>query len=539
MQVVGVLKRFLIPVLIAGMLLYGGQWALGQLLPPPPGQGAPVYATAEVVRGVMRVAVEGVGNLQPIFLSSLEAPVEGFVETVLIERGQRVEPGQVVMTLKSDEIGYEVADLQFKIERMRLELAQLLGVAPTRTTEVDPSLGIGITAPIGGRVSELLVGRGDAVGQGSAVARIVDDSRVVIVAELVTYEIERVAVDQEVEIRSPLFDGSMRGKVTLVDRTPIPSGTHFVYRAQVEADNPGLLQPGMEVFLTFATAQGRLSVPREQRIDRYWQEALVRSLAQGTVDHTAVKEWARVKAGDTLLTLGGEATTQFIQGRQLDIRQKELELARKQGVREQLVVRSPIAGVVEWVHVRPGTKVMPGWGLAAIFDQSRMNLHIMVDELDVVHLQEGQIARIAVDALPGRSWEAKVLRVDMQGRSQDGIAQYGVSLEVGETAELKPGMTAHVSIHIAEKPDALLVPIEAVFEQDRRAMVEVLGPRGPEAVAIVLGLVNDRFAEVLEGLEAGQHVVTGSSLDRLDRDGRDGGAPPQQEPIPVFPKTGG
>lgn len=79
MQVVNALRRFAVPVIIAGVLLYGGQWALGQLLPPPPGQGPPVYAMAEVVRGVMRVAVEGVGNLQPIFLSSLEAPVEGFV----------------------------------------------------------------------------------------------------------------------------------------------------------------------------------------------------------------------------------------------------------------------------------------------------------------------------------------------------------------------------------------------------------------------------------------------------------------------------
>jgi len=522
-------RKLVAPLAIAALLLYSGYQVLLRLLPPPPGQSEPVYATAEVVRGTMRVAVEGVGSLQPIFLSSLEAPVEGFVETVLIDRGQRVQAGQVVMTLRNDQIGYEVAELEFQVERMRLELSQLLGVPPDRVTHVDPTRGVTILAPISGRVAELFLTAGDTVAKGSPVARIVDDSRVVVVAELVAYEIERVAVGQEVELRVEEFDGYALGRVTAVDRTAVPKETHFVYRVHIEAENPGLLRPGQQCMLTFRTQQGLLGVPRPQTIDRFGEEMLVRSQAQGAVERLHVKQWARVAAGEVLVTLGGEATARFIQGQQLDIRQKELELAKKQDIREQLVVRSPIAGTVEWVHVKPGTKVMPGWSLAAIFDQSRMNLHIQVDELDVVHLVEGQEARITVEALPGRSWRATVLRVDMMGRSQDGIAQYGVFLEVEETAELKPGMTATVSIFIAEKADVILVPIEAVFEQDGQAMVELMGPRGPQAVPVVLGLVNDRWAEVVEGLEVGQRVVTGSPLDRLQRSEE-----PAKEPFPGF-----
>jgi multidrug efflux pump subunit AcrA (membrane-fusion protein) len=487
----------------------------------------------------MRVAVEGVGHLQPIFLSNLEVAVEGFVEQVFIERGQMVEAGQVVLTLRNEQIGYEVTDLEFQIERMRLEMARLLGVSPDRVTAVEPGRGITITAPIAGRVGELYVERGSSVSAGSAIARLVDDSQVLIVAELVAYEVERVEVGQEVEIRSPEFDGYVLGRISMLDRTPIPSGAHFVFRAEVEAKNPGLWQPGQTVNLTLITREGKLAVPRQQRIDRFREEAVVRTLAQGAVERTLVRQWTRVQAGDTLAILGGEATTQFIQARQLDIRQKELELARKQDVREKLIVRSPITGTVEWVHVTVGARVQPGWGIAAIFDQRRMHLHMMIDELDVIHVREGLEAGITVEALPGRRWTAQVLRVDMQGRTEDGIAQYGVMLEVQDTTDLKPGMTAHAIIPVAEKEDVLLIPIEAVFEHDGQTMVEVMEGQGPIAVAVTLGLVNDRFAEVLEGLTEGQLVVTGGPMDRLERDPGAGRVPGDDAPGPLLPVTPG
>jgi len=194
----------------------------------------------------------------------------------------------------------------------------------------------------------------------------------------------------------------------------------------------------------------------------------------------------------------------------------ELELARKQEIRENLVVRSPISGTVAWVHAQPGMRIEEGQSIASVFDNSRMNLYIRVDELDVVYVEEGQEAEVLVEALPGRSWKAKVLRVDMMGRAEDGIAQYGVFLEVEDTKELKPGMTAVVRIHIDEKEDVLLVPVEAVFDHDGKAAVEVLTDDGPEVVEVELGLINDRVAEVVSGLEEGQVVITGKAVDRLE-----------------------
>ncbi len=84
-------------------------------------------------------------------------------------------------------------------------------------------------------------------------------------------------------------------------------------------------------------------------------------------------------------------------------------------------------------------------------------------------------------------------------------------------------MTANVHVFIDEKNDVLLIPMEAVFERDGKACVEIIVDDRIQLVEVELGLINDRVAEIVGGLEAGQDVVTGSSVDRLD------GAPQQPE----------
>ncbi|HHY61046.1 MAG TPA: efflux RND transporter periplasmic adaptor subunit, partial [Clostridia bacterium] len=82
--------------------------------------------------------------------------------------------------------------------------------------------------------------------------------------------------------------------------------------------------------------------------------------------------------------------------------------------------------------------------------------------------------------------------------------------------ELRPGMSARAFIEAGSAEDVLLVPVEAIFEEDGRSMVEVLNPDGTvKVVPITVGLMDDRYAEVKEGLQEGELVITGSSADVL------------------------
>jgi len=79
-----------------------------------------------------------------------------------------------------------------------------------------------------------------------------------------------------------------------------------------------------------------------------------------------------------------------------------------------------------------------------------------------------------------------------------------------------PGMNTNCFIDSGESLDTLLVPIEAVFEEDNKQKVEIITEDGTvEVVEIEVGLMNDLQVEVLNGLEEGQLVVTGSTKDLM------------------------
>ncbi len=513
------MKRIFGSLLIVVIILGAAYYALLSILPPAASEvRGPVYSTAEVMRGDLSVTVEGFGNLNPIYLSDLTTATGGYVESVHIERGQKVEAGQLVAVLRNDEVGYELSQLELELQRKKMDLAEMLGVSPDMVLEANPNRSLDVVAPISGRVTNLSVKDGNTVTDGQILATIVNDSKLVMVAELLTSEVASLEVGDKVSLHQKdyLYQSSVEGVVVDIDPTAIPKDTHFVYRTTIHIDNPGLLKPGQEYYLTLKTKEKDIWVSRLQTIDSFIEETIVRANGRGTVTSLHVRDMQHVKKGDLIVSLGGSDTKRYIEQAQLDIRDLELQIAQKEHIRDNLEIRSPIAGTVSWIWVRPGVRLSGGESIAGIFDNSRMNLHVTVDEIDVVHLSEGQEGVVLVEAMPGKSWPARVINVDMMGRAQDGIAQYGVTIEVDGTEELKPGMTATVRIFIEEKENVLLIPIEAVFVQDGQAVVEVLTSDGPRIVPVKLGLISDRYAEVVSGLEEGQLVITGSNADRLD-----------------------
>src|SRR5690606_13596659 len=73
---------------------------------------------------------------------------------------------------------------------------------------------------------------------------------------------------------------------------------------------------------------------------------------------------------------------------------------------------------------------------------------------------------------------------------------------------LRPGMTVDVAIAVEEKPDALRLPLEAIFRQGNQDMVLVAQPDGStRAVPIQVGLTDGRYAEIIAGLTAEDTVV--------------------------------
>jgi RND family efflux transporter MFP subunit len=173
-------------------------------------------------------------------------------------------------------------------------------------------------------------------------------------------------------------------------------------------------------------------------------------------------------------------------------------------------------GVIARWEKQVGETVRPGEWMGYIFNTSDMGMWVQVDDVDVLMVKQGAPVKITLDALPGETFEGEVMQVATMGQDVNGIPQFGVDIRVKGGPKLRPGMQAHAYIDAGSAKNVLLVPLEAIFEEDKTPKVEILNKDGTtKVVTVKLGLMNDRVAEVQSGLNEGDLVITGSSADVL------------------------
>jgi membrane fusion protein (multidrug efflux system) len=138
-------------------------------------------------------------------------------------------------------------------------------------------------------------------------------------------------------------------------------------------------------------------------------------------------------------------------------------------------------------------------------------------------IRAGQKAQLTVDALPGRPFSAIIQAVDplidANGRS---VGLRGCI--DNRQQQLRPGMFARVNAVFGSRENALVIPEEAIIPQGGRTFVVRIIPgdkpevKVSERVAVKVGLRLPGKVEILEGLSAGDTVVT-AGHQRLQKDG--------------------
>jgi HlyD family secretion protein len=211
------------------------------------------------------------------------------------------------------------------------------------------------------------------------------------------------------------------------------------------------------------------------------------------------------------------------------VRQAESALAEARVNLDYTDIRSPVDGVVVSRDVDVGQTVAASFQTPTLFliaeDLTRMQVETKVSESDIGGVRDGQRASFSVDAYPGRSFEGAVVQVRNAPTTVQNVVTYDVVIEVDNAAlELKPGMTAAVTITTDRRDHAVRLPVRALRFRpeppegaapapaepgESAPAVWVLDPSGePRRVEVRTGLRNDRFAELLsDGLEPGARVV--------------------------------
>jgi membrane fusion protein (multidrug efflux system) len=169
-------------------------------------------------------------------------------------------------------------------------------------------------------------------------------------------------------------------------------------------------------------------------------------------------------------------------------------------------VVAPISGVVASRSIKTGNFVQINTPIMRIVDTSRLEAVLNVPERELATLKAGLPVTLAVDALPGQTFKGAVDRVSPVVDSGSGTFRVVASFEGGGV--LKPGMFGRIRVDYDQRADALVVPREALLDDESDPAVYVVRERKAVRVPVKLGYLDGEWAEVRAGVREGEPVVT-------------------------------
>jgi HlyD family secretion protein len=259
------------------------------------------------------------------------------------------------------------------------------------------------------------------------------------------------------------------------------------------------------------------------------------------------------------------AREQDIQTREQNIRQEQAVLETTRYNLSQIIIESPMDGLVTRRNIEQGENVVvgtmnnPGTVLLTIADMSVIEAEVEVDETDIPNVQLGQRTKVTIDAVEDKTFYGRVTEIgnspiqaagQATGQRQATNFKVVVTLD-GEIPDVRPGFTCTAEITTATRGQALAVPIQALTVREmlydqKGNLVHEPPPqrrrRGPAAaveptvsaaepppghsrketegvfvirdgkavfVPVAVGIAGERYFEVTRGLKENDRVITG------------------------------
>jgi HlyD family secretion protein len=274
-----------------------------------------------------------------------------------------------------------------------------------------------------------------------------------------------------------------------------------------------------------------------------------------------------------------DAETASHKASEFTVQSAEAQLRRAEEELRQTVIRAPMSGTISKLNVERGERVvgsvqMTGTEIMRIARLEQMEVEVRVNESDIVKVALGDTARIMVDAYPNRTIRGVVTEIANSAVTRgagttEQISEYPVKIRVitphnlsdrqtellqASTDEvdlqdgipnLKPGMSASVDVETQTAFNIIAVPIQAVTvrdfaklapdstkadtlkagekpKEDIRRVVFTVADGVVTMTEVETGINDDRFIQILRGIDVGTDIVTGSyrilSRDLKDKD---------------------
>lgn len=182
-------------------------------------------------------------------------------------------------------------------------------------------------------------------------------------------------------------------------------------------------------------------------------------------------------------------------------------LALAQARLDKTQIRAPYDGVLGLRQVSVGDYLSAGQDLVNLEVLDPLKVDFRIPQKAVSQVRLGQAIELSLDAYPGERFKGTIIalnpRLDEVGRSQAIRAQVD-----NQDQRLKPGQFVKVSVILAERPQALLIPEEAVMPMGQLLFVNLVVDGKVERRQIRIGQRLRGKAEVVEGLQGDETLIS-------------------------------
>jgi HlyD family secretion protein len=277
-------------------------------------------------------------------------------------------------------------------------------------------------------------------------------------------------------------------------------------------------------------------------------EATISADLAGQITSLPVKEGQSVNKGETLALLSDKEIEAKLEEAKAELDERQSNFKRQESLfkskaitrkdfednqfalrkavsaHQQMLARSnklsisaPFSGVLLRKFKEVGETLALHEKIFMLADLSTLKFSIEVDETDIGYVKLGQKVNIAIDALPGQSFEGSVskvgLLVEKKRTSMDDASEIMdakivyVDVDVAPDPRLRVGLTGIGYIQVANNPGVMALPRRAVQLGGTEASVHVVEDGRFVRRTVKIGVSDDRYLEITGGLSGGEKVL--------------------------------
>ena len=177
-------------------------------------------------------------------------------------------------------------------------------------------------------------------------------------------------------------------------------------------------------------------------------------------------------------------------------------------------ITAPFAGLITKRFIDPGAFVpaavsgasMSSAATFTVMDFAKVRVQTAVPELEVPFIKQGLAAKIAIDEIPNRTFAGTVTRFShaLDETTRTMLAEIDLP-NLDEV--LRPGMYASARIIVERKPEATVIPADALFAEKTRSSVFLVTNGKAKRITVKTGFNDGGVVEVLEGVKPGDPII--------------------------------